>query len=70
MKIYYPAGITPDLLNQTQTCYHLNQRGELLVIVVNLLTRNKRSEMLFDMIENKILNFASFIAEVSLQNTD
>ena len=30
MKIYYPAGDrTPDLLNQTQTCYHLSQRGEL-----------------------------------------
>ena len=29
MKIYYPAGDrTPDLLNQRQTCYHLNQHGE------------------------------------------
>ena len=30
MKIYYPTGDrTPDLLNQRQACYHLNQRGEL-----------------------------------------
>ena len=30
MKIYYPAGDrTPDLLNQTQTCYHLSQHGKL-----------------------------------------
>ena len=29
MKIYYPArDRTPDLLNQRQTCYHLNQRGK------------------------------------------
>ena len=29
IKIYYPAGDrTPDLLNQRQTCYHLNQRGD------------------------------------------
>ena len=31
IKIYYPAGDrTPDLLNQRQTYYHLNQRGELV----------------------------------------
>ena len=31
MKNYYLAGnLTPDLLNQRQTCYHLSQRGELV----------------------------------------
>ena len=30
MTIYYPAGDrNPDLLNQSQTCYHVSQHGEL-----------------------------------------
>ena len=34
MKIYYPppGDRTPDPLNQKQTCYHLSQRGELLLV--------------------------------------
>ena len=36
MKIYYPAGVrTTDLLNQRETCYHLNMRGELTLPVEN-----------------------------------
>ena len=32
MKFHYPArDRTPDLLNQRQTCYHLNQSSELIV---------------------------------------
>ena len=33
MKIYYPTGDrTPDLLNHRQTCYHVSQRGEQVLI--------------------------------------
>ena len=35
MKIYYPTGDrTPDFLSQRQTCYHLSQRGELVILIV------------------------------------
>ena len=39
IKIYYPAGDwTPNLLNQRQTCYHLSQRSELIVRVIEINT--------------------------------
>ena len=39
-KIYYPAGDrNPDLLSQSQTCYHLSQHGELSNIILN--SKNK-----------------------------
>ena len=34
MKIYYHAGdLTPDLLKQRQTCYHLSQLDKLIILL-------------------------------------
>ena len=46
IKIYYPAGDRiPDPLNLLQTCYHLSQRGELVIYATRKYECNRNAKV-------------------------